>query len=272
MKPLKDKTIIYDNACPMCDSYTRSFVNRGMLEQDGRSAFTNLDAGTLSKLDLTRARHEIPLLDKVSGEVLYGMDALLLIAGNALPIAKPLITRSWFKKMLLPVYRFISYNRRVIAGSFYGGVGFDCAPDFSLGWRMVLIVLGIGYTALGIWGFSLIAGVQNIPMMFAVVLLYFLLLLGVNFKYNRTFEEKIDYVGHLATLGIVESSLFVLTALIARVTGMPELLFAGQGAGRLLATWLHAKRVENNNYSYKLNYAFAAGAVALIVYLACILH
>lgn len=272
MKTLKDKTLIYDNTCPMCDIYSHAFVSKGMLDKEGRKNFEELDTATLAKLDKDRARHEIPLVDNTTGEVLYGLDALTLIVANALPVFKPMITSGWFKKILTPLYKFISYNRRVIAGSFYGGVGFDCAPDFHLGWRLALIVAGIGYTALGIYLFSLIAGVANIVMMFGVVLMYFVLLVTTNLLYNRTFEEKIDYIGHLATLGVVESTLFVLTALIARVTGMPELLFAGQGAGRLLATYLHAKRVENNGYSYKLNYAFAFGAVALIVYLAYILN
>jgi predicted DCC family thiol-disulfide oxidoreductase YuxK len=272
METLKNKTIIYDNACPLCDVYTGAFVKSGALDKEGRKAFNEVSAQTLQQLDLNRARHEIPLIDNQTGQVLYGLQGLLLIAGNLFPFAKPLLARPWFTKMLQPLYRFISYNRRVIAGSFYGGVGFDCAPDFNLKWRLVLIAAGIGYTGAGIYAFSLIAGVPNVLMMFVVVFLYFLLLVGTNLIYNKTFEEKVDYIGHLATLGVVESSLFVATALLARLTNLPELLFAGQGAGRLLATWLHAKRVQNNYYSYKLNYAFAIGAVALIVYLAIILH
>lgn len=272
MKTLKNKTLLYDNACPMCDAYSHTFVKTGMLDKDGRKSFAEVDTGTLAKLDKDRARHEIPLLDNQTGEVLYGLDGLLLIAANTLPVLKPLLTSRWFKKLLTPLYKFISYNRRVIAGSFYGGVGFDCAPDFHLGWRIALIVLGIGYTALGIYLFSMIAGIANVIALFGVVLLYFIALMLTSAVYNRTFEEKIDYAGHLATLGVVESTLFVLTALIARLTGMPELLFAGQGAGRLLATHLHAKRIENNGYSYKLNYTFAAGAVMLIVYLAYVLR
>jgi hypothetical protein len=42
-------------------------------------------------------------------------------------------------------------------------------------------------------------------------------------------------------------------------------MFAGQGAGRILAVWLHARRVNNNNYSRSLNYVFAAGAASLVL-------
>lgn len=272
MKTLKNKTLIYDNACPMCNAYSSAFLKTGILDKDGRKSFAEADAGTLAKLDKDRARHEIPLVDNQTGEVLYGLDGLLLIAANTLPVFSPLLNSRWFKKILTPLYKFISYNRRVIAGSFYGGIGFDCAPDFHLGWRIALIVLGIGYTALGIYLFSLIAGISNVVMLFAMVLLYFVALMATSLVYNRTFEEKIDYTGHLATLGVVESTLFVISAYVAYLTQLPQLLFAGQGAGRLLAIYLHAKRVQNNGYSNKLNYTFAAGAVMLIVYLAYILR
>ncbi len=272
MKTLKSKTIIYDDTCPLCNAYTNAFVKTGALEKEGRASFSQLDAASIKNLDLNRARHEIPLMDNTTGEVLYGLDGLSLIVAAIFPFLKPLITQPWFKKMLSPLYKFISYNRRIIAGSFYGGVGFDCAPDFSLKWRLALIAFGMSFIAGGIYSFSVIAGISNVFMVFMVVFIYFLIMLAANFAFNKTFEERIDYLGHLVTLGIMESVLFVSTALIARFTGLPQLLFAGQGAGRLFATYLHAKRVENNHYGYKLNYAFAFGAVMLIVYLAYILR
>ena len=272
MRTLKSKTIIYDETCPLCDAYTGSFVKAGALGKDGRTTFSDVDNATLTKLDINRARHEIPLMDNATGEVLYGLDGLMLLMSEMFPFLKPIITKTWFKKMISPVYKFISYNRRVIAGSFYGGVGFDCAPDFSLKWRLALIAFGMSFIAGGIYSFSVIAGVSNVFMVFVVVFIYFLIMLAADLAFNKTFEERIDYLGHLVTLGIMESVLFVATALIAKFLNLPALLFAGQGAGRLFATYLHAKRVENNHYGFKLNYAFAFGAVGLIVYLAYILR
>src|ERR1043165_2648103 len=135
MKTLKSKTIIYDDTCPLCNAYTNAFVQSGALEKDGRACFSELDAEHMKQLDLNRARHEIPLMDNTTGEVLYGLDALTLVIANMFPFLKPIITKAWFRKLLSPLYKFISYNRRVIPGLVYGGVGFDCAPDFSLKWR-----------------------------------------------------------------------------------------------------------------------------------------
>jgi len=42
MKTLKNHTLIYDNECPMCTMYSKGFIHAGMLDENGREAFTEL--------------------------------------------------------------------------------------------------------------------------------------------------------------------------------------------------------------------------------------
>jgi hypothetical protein len=271
METLATKAIIYDSTCPMCNLYTRAFVKIGVLGKQGRVSFQEADASTMQLLDLNRARHEIPLVDTTSGEVLYGLDSLTLILSNIFPFTGRFITTAAFKNFFKPLYNFISYNRRVIAGSPIESCGFNCGPDFNLGWRLRLIALGMCFTAASIYAFAVLTGISNIWMLFAFVFAYFILLMAVNLTGNKTYEQKWDYLGHLATLGIIESTVFLFTALLAKATGLTGLLFAGQGAGRLFVLWLHHKRVSNNHYSARLDYAFGAGACMLILYLSFVL-
>lgn len=271
MKTLATKAIIYDNTCPMCNWYTGAFIKVGVLGKQGRISFQQADEKVMSKLDLNRARHEIPLIDTETGEVMYGLDGLTMVVGNMIPFVKPFITNSWFKKILRPLYKFISYNRRVIADSHYSGTGFDCAPDYNMGWRIALAIFGIAYTTLGIYTFGVLTKVENMFQLFCFVFAYFVLLMSVNLWKNKTFKTQLDYTAHLSVLGIIESSFFMLSALVYHYTQMPALLFAAQGAVRLFALIIHSRRVKNNAFSPWLNHAFGAGAVGLIVYLAVIL-
>ena len=270
MEPLKSKALIYDANCPLCSWYTGKMVSKGMITENNRMALEQTGADIQCRLDMNRARHEIPMIDEQTGEVIYGLDGLMLIAANTYPFLKPLITNPWFKKMLKPVYQFISYNRRILAGGAPERAGtLSFAPDFNLRWRLALIGTGFGYTALCIYFFAHLMSMDPL-MLIACVTLYFLLLLSFDLAANGTVVQKWDYLGHLAVLGLVEGTLFVITALLAKVTGLTGLMFAGQGSGRLLAIWLHAKRVHNNHYAQSLNYAFAAGAIALVVLIAVI--
>ena len=268
METLKTKTLVYDVNCPMCSWYTGKMVKAGLIAGNGRVTFEQLDLDNQCRLNLTRARHEIPMIDQATGEVLYGLDALTVVFANSYPVLKPLITRKWFIALLKPLYYFISYNRRIIAGGAAENQNeFSFGPDFNLGWRLALIATGFGYTALCIYAFALLMAI-NPQALFVGVTLYFTLLLCFDLANNKTRQAQWDYLGHLAVLGFIEGTLFVLTALLAKLTGLTGLMFAGQGAGRLFAIWLHAKRVRNNHYAKSLNYAFAAGAIALVVLIA----
>lgn len=268
METLKTKTLVYDANCPMCSWYTGKMVKAGLINESNRVAFEQLGIDGVCQLNFTRARHQIPMIDQTTGEVIYGLDALALIFANRYPVLKAVVTAGWFKTILWPLYHFISYNRRVIAGGApEADTTLSYAPDFNLGWRFALITAGYSYTALCIYIFALLMALNPIGLL-AWVCCYFLLLLTFDMANNSTNQAKVDYLGHLAVLGFIEGTIFVLTALLAKITGLTGLMFAGQGAGRLLAIWLHAKRVENNNYNKNLNYAFAFGAIALVILIA----
>jgi predicted DCC family thiol-disulfide oxidoreductase YuxK len=268
MRPSLAKTIIYDDNCPLCSSYTSAFVRAGVLKADKRVSFNEADTTTLCRLDMDRARHEIPLVDNVTGEVIYGLDALTTLVAEIMPLIKPAITSDVFKKFITPVYQFVSYNRRVLAGAVpEDKTSIYCAPDFSLKWRLALIGFGYGYTALCIYVFAQLMNIEPV-LLLAAVSMYFLLLLCVNLLYNNTKQKQWDYLAHLAVLGFIEGTGFVVTAWAANITGMLGVMFVGQLFGRSYAAWLHAKRIENNGYSVYLNYAFIAGAILLVMFIA----
>ena len=140
MKTLQHHTLIYDNECPMCNLYSKSFTKFGLLEANGREAFTDIDDRTLNLIDFDRAKNEIALVNYQDRQVFYGLDSLLLILGNSLPLLekigrlKPVY---WFFSKL---YSFISYNRKVIfptASQLKEGA---CVPTFNLKYRLLYIL------------------------------------------------------------------------------------------------------------------------------------
>ncbi len=131
------QTIIYDDTCPMCTWYTGRFIKAGVL--DSRLPFSKLNSEYKNKLDLNRSRHEIPLIDTQTGKVRYGLDTLTYLLSNLMPWANGLLNNPFFKRLLRPLYQFISYNRRIIVPSVSPKGSFDAAPDFHAGWRIALI-------------------------------------------------------------------------------------------------------------------------------------
>ncbi len=170
---LENKVIIYDDSCPMCKLYTQGFVRMGILTPNHRIGFARADAVHTAQLDLNRARHEIPLLDMQTGEVIYGMDALFCLIGHRFPIFTPLFRMPRFRALIYGFYQIVTYNRRVIAGCAPPHEGFNCAPDFNKAVRLRYLRLAIcGWAALvcGVIGATLLADQRLLASLLVVCL------------------------------------------------------------------------------------------------------
>ncbi len=187
--PLQQKVILYDDVCPLCKAYTQGFVELGWLLPQHRIGFSNAPQALLDKIDLDRARHEIPLHDLTTGTTYYGKDALFEILGTAMPWLRPLFGWRVFRAVITGLYQIITYNRRIIAGSKAPGTGFDCAPDFHAGYRWLYIACaGLGALAL-FWSQKMPGGM--LVLLVVAVLGGFL---------QKKFQQRTTYFGHFATV------------------------------------------------------------------------
>lgn len=148
MKALKHHTILYDDECPMCSKYTNAFVKTGMLDHDGRKAYTELVSTGISNIDWQRARNEIALINRNDHSVQYGVDSLMTIIGHSFPILQPLFHYKPFYAIMRRLYFFISYNRKVMApGKVFEGAN-TCTPDMNYSYRWLYILFAWLVTSL----------------------------------------------------------------------------------------------------------------------------
>lgn len=139
MKTLKNHTLIYDNECPMCNIYSKGFMKAGMLDENGREAFTELSLKNKNLIDFNRAKNEIALVDYNKNEVVYGLDSLLLIIGNSSPLLEKIARVQPLYWLFKKLYSFVSYNRKQIIPSKKDSTKEACVPDFNLKYRLAYI-------------------------------------------------------------------------------------------------------------------------------------
>ena len=138
---MKNKILVYDDNCPLCTWYSGLFVRYGFLNSDGRKAFSRLDDDLLSKIDFDKSRNEIPLLDISTNKVLYGIDALLEILDEKIPLIKATGNFAPLKWFLRKIYRLVSFNRKVIVAKKCGPGNIDCAPDNNYLYRFIFMAI-----------------------------------------------------------------------------------------------------------------------------------
>lgn len=140
------KTLIYDNECPLCAAYTSAFVKTGMLEKEGRKSFDEVPAYIFDVIDKEKCNNEIPLVDTGSGKVWYGIDALLEIIGNKIPLIRSIGKLAPVNWTLKKMYKLISYNRKIIVAVESRAL-YNCSPAFNIKYQLLFLLAGLFFNS-----------------------------------------------------------------------------------------------------------------------------
>ncbi len=238
------KIILYDDSCPLCCWYTGAFVKTGLLTPDGRQAFGEIDAECIAnQLDLERSKDEIPLLDAQGGATLYGIDSLLYILGQRWPWMVRIARWAPVDWFLRSLYKFISYNRRVIVASQTPEGSFDCSPRFNLLYRYLYLLFTILVGTLGIGNF--LGGVEQITYPFWAALSLLSLISAPVFRLPNL-ATGINYLGIMWTPYLIIGIIMAIGKLLA----VPLVL--GVTIGLLVTCFLWWKRWDAANEPLEL--------------------
>ena len=227
MKTLKKHTLIYDNECPMCSIYSKGFTSCGMLDENGREAFTELSLKNRKLIDFHRAKNEIALINHESNQVVYGLDSLLLIVGNSFPLLEktariqPLY---WFFRKM---YSFVSYNRKQIIPSQKDHAEQACTPDFNLKYRLAYMVFVVLFSAFVLSIFSAKLGL-GISQNFWRELMICLGQVAWQTLFLRAYlKDRIwNYLGNMMTVSLI-GTLLLIPALLLNLTSLSAIIYFG---------------------------------------------
>lgn len=219
--------LIYDGECPLCKAYTSAFQKHGLLNEGERISFQEAEAtGLLMNMDMPRSRHTIPFVNTVTGEITYGVDALGLILGRRWPWIHRMVQFPPVHGALTVLYRFISYNRRVIpiiprkAGAAYYGP--DLHPFYRLMYMLLVTMVSV------VISFRLGQHLQLHPpfehlnggSMVAAVGIGWALHLALSITLLRG-RDRWDYAGHIFTVMLIGVLLLTPYLLLGALVILP---------------------------------------------------
>jgi hypothetical protein len=201
------KTLLYDDACPLCSWYTGAFVKTGLLGEEGRKAFSTVSPELLQCIDKNRGVNEIPLIDHDTKEVLYGIDALVAIIGQRCPFVRVLGKKEMVKWPLKKLYNFISYNRKVIVARSTVAGRVDCTPDFNIFYRLLFMGIFLCFNTLML--FPLHSELLSRITLFNISLVEFhtahavIVCINCLLTIMLTRREAIEYLGQVNMLALI---------------------------------------------------------------------
>lgn len=229
MKTLKHHTLIYDDQCPLCVAYTGAFINSGMLDEKGRTRYEEGQPKYAGALDMQKARNEIALVDTQSGHVYYGIDSLVKVLGSRFPWVAAIAGTRPVKFILLKLYKFISFNRKVIAPS-KTYLQQQCVPAFNLPYRLLYILLTALFTSAVLFRYSfLLTGLipasnvlREFLICFGQLVFQSLLLWGARAGKRVWF----DYLGNMMTVSLIGALLLLPALMVHAFFVLPSLCYA----------------------------------------------
>lgn len=207
---MKTKILVYDDNCPLCTWYSSLFTRYGFLHPDGRVAFSTLDQEHLKLIDVDKSRNEIPLLDTATGQVVYGIDALLEILGQRFTVIKTIGHTKLVNRVLKKLYKLISFNRKVIVAKKCGPGAIDCVPDMNYFYRILFMLLFLIFNTVMLYPLhnSILSRISFFTVSINELLAAHFFLFGINclLSLNLKKPTSIEYLGQanmLALIGIL---------------------------------------------------------------------
>jgi len=202
-----NKILIYDDNCPLCTWYTGVFVKCGLLPAEGRRAFSVIEPALFDKIDFAKSRNEIPLLDTPTGKVFYGIDSLLEILDQKIPLIKRICNFKPLKWFLHKLYRFISYNRKVVVARKCSNGAIDCTPDFNYFYRILFMTVFLIFNTIMLVPFHniLFSGLSyyKISMMELQLAHFGLVVINCFLAYTFHKQKAIEYLGQVNMLALL---------------------------------------------------------------------
>jgi len=202
-----NRILIYDDNCPLCTWYSGVFVKCGLLPAEGRRAFSVIDPALFNKIDFAKSRNEIPLIDTLTGKVFYGIDSLLEILDQKIPLIKKIGNFLPLKWFLQKLYRFVSYNRKVVVARKCGKGAIDCAPDFNYFYRILFMTVFLIFNTTMLIPFHniLFSGLSFYKISMIELQLAHFGLVVINCLLACTFKKQkaIEYLGQVNMLALL---------------------------------------------------------------------
>lgn len=209
---LENHKLLLDKDCPMCNIYGSFFEQTSLIDRNTLAHYQTIDDHVAARIDMDRARNEIALHDTVTGHNMYGLDSLITIVSHDRKWLKHLLANPWVYAFFKRLYKFITYNRKVIYPAPANTSGRACTPDLNLRYRWAYIILVALFTGLVLnqfaYGLNNALGYSHNHWREFVICFGQIIWQGAAvFFISR--ENLMDYLGNMSTVSLLGAVLLL---------------------------------------------------------------
>lgn len=271
MRTLNNHKLLVDADCPMCRLYGKGFEKAGWVDKETFNPYQAFVDTGASNLDLDRARNEIALVDTQTNTVKYGIDALEHIITYRFPALKNLLKSQPLDFFLRKLYRFISFNRKVIAPSSPQENVRECRPDMIIRYRIAYILFVVVCSSLVLYKFT--QPINNFMAWQSHLGREFLICLGqifwqVIFLKNLLKDKLLEYIGNMMTVSMIGTLLLLPMLLAEGIAPIFRLVYFTSVLGFMLLEHIRRSKILRIGYYPTISWlVYRIVALGLIAFL-----
>lgn len=268
---IKNKKLLIDADCPMCQLYGKGFETLQLIDSETVTPYQTVGDQYCWSVNLDRARSEIAFVDTKTKETVYGIDAFIEIVSQNSPHLNRVLRFSLIHWILLKFYRLISFNRKVIASSHGINPGLTCEPDVHKRYRWTYILSTAIFTGfvLSIFGqrLSTALGFTYFPMVEYAICFGQIIWQGTVAK--SFYPDKfLDYLGTMSTVSFIGALLLIPALLIQSLLGLgPLYLIIAFGLVVLIMFQTHLSRCKKLEMSKWMTFSWISYRILILVLL-----
>jgi len=210
---LRNHKLLVDQDCPMCNLYGKCFTKFGMVDHETVAPYQSIDQRHADKIDMERAKNEIALFEVNTKETYYGIDALIKIVLGSQSTFASILKLPLFYIPLKKIYKFISFNRKVIYPTQTKlGEARSCEPESNVKYRVLYILFVAMLTGLilnqFLVGIKSAFGFPENPFLEYVICLGQVVWQGIAIiTLNK--NKILDYLGNMSTVSLMGAIILV---------------------------------------------------------------
>ena len=203
---LKNNKLLIDKDCPMCCIYGKCFTKFGLIDKQTVTPYQTIGENYASQIDMEKAKTEIALFDSSTATTTYGIDAMIKIVTNGNSFLTKVLHSKFIYAFLLRLYRFISYNRKVIYPTAKEKGVRACVPEVShkYRWTYILWVAVITGIILNQYAFHINTAFElehNWIREFYICFGQIAWQLGAIYFFRK--EKALEYLGNMSTVSMI---------------------------------------------------------------------
>lgn len=234
MRTLSNYKLLIDKDCPMCQLYGGAFEKTGMIEQGTCSPYQTIDTTVSNRVDMNKARNEIAFYNTQTQEALYRLDALVYIITHNFSFLKPILKNITVEFLLRKLYKFISFNRKIIAPSSPQLNERICVPDLNLKYRLLYVAFVVLVSSTVLFHFTkpineFMGWENHLGREFLVCLGQLVWQSVILYKLPKS--KLLDYLGNMITVSLIGTLLLIPMLLISNPLPLLYLTYFGLVVG-----------------------------------------